>query len=89
VAGPVTNMLATAASNSSATSGPGAGGGMGRGLDRMMAQGGASLHNIQATIGWDIILYGLLAAIIIAVVGSAVPAWLSAKVRPAEVMRAE
>jgi putative ABC transport system permease protein len=88
VAGPLTNMLVTATSNSSA-SGGGAGGGMGRGFGRMMAQGGQSLHNITATVGWDIILYGLLAAIIIAVVGSAVPAWLSAKVRPAEVMRAE
>jgi len=88
VAGPLTNMLVTATSNSSA-SGGGPGGGMGGGMARMMSMGGQGLHNITANVGWDIILYGLLAAIIIAVVGSAVPAWLSAKVRPAEVMRAE
>lgn len=47
------------------------------------------VHNIQTTIGWEVLLYGLVAACIIAVVGSAFPAWLIAKVRPAEVMRAE
>jgi putative ABC transport system permease protein len=44
---------------------------------------------VAANVGWVTVLYGLLAAIAIAVVGSAVPAWLIAKVRPAEVMRGE
>jgi len=48
-----------------------------------------TLRNIQAAVGFDLILYGLLAAILIAVVGSALPAFLISKVRPAEVMRSE
>ena len=47
------------------------------------------LNNIHAVVGWEIILYGLVAAIIIAILGSAIPAFFIAKVRPAEVMRAE
>jgi putative ABC transport system permease protein len=35
-------------------------------------------------VGW-----GLLVALLVAVLGSAVPAWLIARVRPAEVMRNE
>lgn len=48
-----------------------------------------AVANLHAIIGWEIILYGLLAAIAIAIVGSAVPAFFIAKIRPAEVMRAE
>lgn len=48
-----------------------------------------SLSNLHAVIGWEIILYGLAAAVIIAIIGSAIPAFFIAKIRPAEVMRAE
>jgi putative ABC transport system permease protein len=51
--------------------------------------GGQALRNLQATVGLDLLLYGLLAALVIAVLGSAIPAYLIAKVRPAEVMRGE
>jgi putative ABC transport system permease protein len=44
---------------------------------------------VAANVGWTTVAYGLLAAIVIAVVGSAIPAWLIAKVRPAEVLRGE
>jgi putative ABC transport system permease protein len=44
---------------------------------------------VAANVGWTTVGYGLLAAIVIAVVGSAIPAWLIAKVRPAEVLRGE
>lgn len=47
------------------------------------------ITNIHADIGWSIILYGLGAAVLIALVGSAVAAGLIARVRPAEVMRVE
>lgn len=49
----------------------------------------SAVRDLQATIGLDIVLYGLLAAIAVAIIGSAIPAWLIAKVKPAEVMRAE
>lgn len=48
-----------------------------------------SVTNVTANVGWDIIIYGLGAAIIIAVVGSAIASYFIAKVRPAEVMRAD
>lgn len=69
--------------------------GGGRGGQMMMRLGEGignargMLNNIHATVGWEIILYGLLAAIVIAIIGSAIPAFFIAKVRPAEVMRAE
>jgi len=51
------------------------------------AQG--AIKGLTATVGLDIILYGVLAAIIIAIIGSAIPAYIIAKVRPAEVLRSE
>ena len=44
---------------------------------------------VAANVGWTTVAYGFLAAVVIAIVGSAIPAWLIAKVRPAEVMRGE
>jgi putative ABC transport system permease protein len=59
----------------------------------VMMPGGADIGNtvsgINATVGWDIIFYGLGAAILIAVIGSALASWFIAKVRPAEVLRSE
>jgi putative ABC transport system permease protein len=49
----------------------------------------SELHNIHAEVGWSILLYGFGAAILIAIIGSAIAAGLIAKVRPSEVMRAE
>lgn len=70
--------------------------GRGGGAGPMMARigegiGGAreTLNNIHAAVSWEIILYGLAATVIIAIIGSAIPAFFIAKVRPAEVMRAE
>lgn len=81
--GPAGGMLSVSA---------GAAGGGPRLVQFSNALGGGvrnALENLQATVGWDIILYGFLAAILIAIVGSAIPAWLIAKIKPAEVMRAE
>ncbi len=72
---------------------PGGGAGgpirIGGGLGRGFTQFGDVLSNVHATVGFSILLYGLLAAIVIAVVGTALPSWLIAKIRPAEVMRTE
>lgn len=88
------------ASNIVTSGGPGGLGGpggavmqVGRGVGAMVRTGSPAIKNaltdLQATVGLDIILYGLLAAFVIAILGSALPAWLIAKVRPAEVMRSE
>jgi putative ABC transport system permease protein len=99
---PVLDALVS--SSSSSTGGPtfsaGPGGGppggatggpiqIGGGLSRGFTQFGDVLSNVHATVGFSILLYGLLAAIVIAVVGTAFPSWLIAKIRPAEVMRTE
>jgi len=48
-----------------------------------------NVRTIKASVGWSILGYGALAALLIAVVGSALPALFISKIRPAEVMRVE
>jgi ABC-type antimicrobial peptide transport system permease subunit len=69
----------------------GGGGGGGRFIERHGAGGlvKSDFHNIHAAVGFSIIIYGLLAAVIIAVVGSAAVSYFIAKIRPAEVIRTE
>jgi putative ABC transport system permease protein len=80
---PITRLLVN---NSSTTTTASFGGGRGGG-------GFSFIHNnlstIHAAIGWDILLYGLAAALIIAVIGSGLASLFIAKIRPAEVMRVE
>jgi len=47
------------------------------------------VKNVTTSVGATTLLYGLLAALAIGIVGSAIPAWFIAKIRPAEVMRGE
>jgi len=49
----------------------------------------SSIKNIHTVIGWSILLDGLAAALVIALVGSALASVLISRIRPAEVMRAE
>jgi putative ABC transport system permease protein len=49
----------------------------------------AGLDTISANVGWDIVLYGFLAALVIAILGSALASFFIAKIRPVEVMRVE
>jgi putative ABC transport system permease protein len=44
---------------------------------------------VTTSIGLTTLLYGFLGMIAVAIAGSAIPAWLIAKVRPAEVLRGE
>ncbi len=86
---PIIKALVSSSSSSSSSGGQGRGPGGGG----MMRFGGAipgiqnNLRNIQAVVGVNIIFYGLLIAIVIAILGSAIPAFLISKIRPAEVMR--
>ena len=101
---PITKMLVNNSTSSSTTAtvgGAAAGGfsgvgsGSGASTTHIRTSRGAfgglhnSVTNITANIGWDIILYGLGVAILIAIVGSAIASYFISKVRPAEVMRAE
>ena len=87
---PILRLLVTNSVQGGGAGGPGgfAGGG-GRGFGRFLAQGGQSLQTVHAVVGYDLLLYGLGAALLIAVLGSAIPAFAISKVRPAEVMRGE
>jgi putative ABC transport system permease protein len=86
VASPITQALVSSAGTG--TTSQVARGGFGGALGRAVI-GNANLGAVNAIVGWNVILYGLLIAIGIALVGSAAAAFLIAKVRPAEVMRAE
>lgn len=92
---PITHALVTNSASSS-TAGPGS---AGPGAVRISAGGGFgrrgfglvrnNLSTIHAAVGWGTILDGIGVALIIAVVGSALASFFIAKIRPAEVMRAE
>jgi len=82
-------LTASTSTAGGAVSRGGFGGGGGGGFGRAVTGGVQTLQNIHATVGFSMILYGLAGAIIIAIVGSALPAFMIAKVRPAEVMRGE
>jgi putative ABC transport system permease protein len=88
---PILKVLVNNADASATTTGGSSG--AGRGMMRLGANviPGAqnALRDLHATIGWEILLYGFLAALVIAIIGSALPAYLIAKVRPAEVLRSE
>ena len=89
---PITKLLVNNSTSSSSATPMGIGGGDG-GV-RVARRGfGGALHNnlttIHAAVGWSILLYGLGAALLIALIGSGIASYFIAKVRPAEVMRAE
>jgi putative ABC transport system permease protein len=99
---PITKLLVNNSSTSTTTTasggfgaGGGAGGGMGVGGGFRTGGRGATgfvkdnFSNIHAAVGYSIILYGLVAAILIAVIGSAAVSYFISRIRPAEVMRTE
>jgi putative ABC transport system permease protein len=71
------------------TNGPGPGGGIRNFIQDNGDSAAEGLKNLKANVDISIVAYGLGAAVMVAIVGSAVAAGLIAKVRPAEVMRAE
>lgn len=88
---PVTKLLANNSNSSTPSTqvvtGPGMGGGFrARFTNNSVAQG---VKNLKANVDASIVIYGFGSAILIAAIGSTAAAGLIAKVRPAEVMRAE
>ncbi len=89
-ANPITKVLVNNSSSSSqATQTPRQAGGGGRGLRGFGNNSLTNVRNIKAKVGLDILGYGIGAALIIAAIGSALPALLISKIRPAEIMRSE
>jgi putative ABC transport system permease protein len=92
--GSIANALVSSNTTSDSTAQPE--GPRGSSMRPLRLEGDSRLQNsteligqVAANVGWTTVAYGLLAAIGIAVVGSAVPAWLISKVRPAIVLRGE
>jgi putative ABC transport system permease protein len=89
-ANPTTKMLVNNSSSSmAATQQVGPGQGRFRAVRMLGGTTLTSARNVEAHVGYEIIGYGFGAALAIAAIGSALPAFLISKVRPAEVMRAE
>lgn len=86
---PIADMLVSTSSTSTSTQmGPGGGGGMG-GPGRGLASGLRTVTDIQSSVGLSTLAYGIGATLLIAILGSAIPALLISKVKPAEAMRSE
>lgn len=87
---PITHLLVTNSTSSTvSTTGEG-------GISTRLSRGGGgfgffrnNISSIHAAVGWSIILYGLAAALVIGIAGSAVASFFIAKIRPAEVLRTE
>jgi len=87
---PITKLLVNNSTSSATTTGFGNGVIAARGGGRGLFGGiHSSLSSIHADIGWNIIIYGFIAAIIVAIIGSAIASIVISKIRPAEVMRVE
>jgi putative ABC transport system permease protein len=83
--GPFTQRFDTAGGGGVSVGGPARSFTRGRGLGAVRS----NITNVHAAVGWTIIIYGLAASVVIALIGSTLSSYLIAKVRPAEVMRAE
>jgi putative ABC transport system permease protein len=91
-AAPVTSALVSSSSTTASTAQPGARAGGPGGMRQLRQFGGSALsaaQSVQASVGWQTVAAGVGVAFIIAIVGSAIPAFLISRIRPAEVMRAE
>ena len=86
-AGPITSTLVNSAQNTSTTQ-TNAGPGMGS-MGRIVESSIGNIRQVTTSIDWTIVLYGLGAAFIIAIVGSVVASVFITKIRPAEALRAE
>ena len=62
----------------------------GTGRPRGFGQAGQqAIRNIQSSVGTNTLLYGVGATLLIAILGSAIPAFMISKVKPADAMRNE
>ncbi len=84
-ASPLTSTMVTNASSSSQST-PGVRGPRGGNFGQVAGQ---NLRTIETSVGWQSLGYGVGVALLIAIVGSAVPAYFISKVRPSEVLRSE
>jgi len=84
---PLTNSLVSSSSTSTQTTQRGGFGGPG--IRSFGATSRQTVKNISASVGVSTLAFGAVAALAIAIVGSAVPAFAISKIKPAEAMRNE
>jgi putative ABC transport system permease protein len=95
VSGPMTTSLVSSSQSSSTTSATatagrgGAGGGFGGAFRGGATQLNTNLTQVTASLTPQIFLSAMGITLLIALLGSAIPAWLTSRVRPAEVLRTE
>lgn len=95
VSGPMTTSLVTSSASSSSTTetaqGPGGRGmgGPGGAFNQGAAQLNTNLTQVTASLTPQIFTLAVGITLLIALLGSAIPAWLTARIRPAEVLRTE
>lgn len=97
VSGPMTNSLVSnsnsSTTNKTSTEGPGGPGGpmgqAGMAMRKGMNQINTNFNQITASLTPEIFASAVGIVLLIAIVGSAIPAWSIARIRPAEVLRTE
>jgi len=94
VSGPMTSSLVSNSQTQTATTqrmGRGGMGGFGgfRQLNTLSAAASTNIRSVTATLTPSTLIMSIISILAIAIIGSAVPAWLIARVRPAEVLRSE
>jgi len=90
VSGPVTQSLVSGTDSPQMQRGPGQVGQRGGGLfQKASSQLGKNLKSVTTTVTPDVFASGVGIMLLIAIIGSALPAWSIARVRPAEVLRTE
>ena len=92
VSGPMTSSLVSSSQNSnssSQTAGPGASGNPGSMIRGGMKQLNTNLTQVTSSLTPQVFAAAVSITLIISIIGSAVPAWFIARVRPGEVLRTE
>ena len=88
VSGSITEGLVQNQATSSQQRGAGGPGGMG-GPDGFIRGAQQGLQSVTSTVSPTVIASGIGLTLLIAIIGSAIPAWFIARIRPAEVLRSE
>jgi putative ABC transport system permease protein len=97
VSGPMTTSLVSSSNSSTSTTatgtgGPGSFGGNGavaRSFRGGLSQVNTNISEVTASLTPQVFIAAVGIVLLIAIIGSAIPAWLIARVRPAEVLRTE
>ena len=90
VSGPMTSSLVSSSTTSTAsTSNSGMGGGPGGVIKGGMKQISANFTQVTSSLTPQVFIAAVGITFLIAIIGSAVPAWFIARIRPAEVLRSE